>query len=191
MAAAPRGNQFWKLRSTHGRSKLFASPDLLWEAACEYFQWVDKHPWQKKEQLKKAQITKDHKTGKEKLHTIVDIPTERPYTLSGLCLYLDASESFWRNFRGGLSAKLSNEDENEAKVAEDFLTVVSRVEEVIATQQFEGASVGAFNANIIARKQGLTEKVESKNENTNYNINSVEITEEEIKKYRKAIEDDI
>ena len=45
MCAAPKGNQFWKLRSKHGRDKLFATPDLLWEAACEYFAYCDKHPW--------------------------------------------------------------------------------------------------------------------------------------------------
>ena len=39
--AAPKGNQFWMLRSKHGRDKLFATPEALWEAACEYFQWCD------------------------------------------------------------------------------------------------------------------------------------------------------
>lgn len=188
---APKGNQFWKLRSRHGRDKLFNSPKLLWKAACEYFEWMDKHPWQKKEQLKKAQVTKNHKTGKEKLHTLIDIPTSRPYTLSGLCLYLNASESYWRNFRLNISEKLSSDDKQIAKQAEDFLTVISRVEEIITTQQFEGATVGAFNANIISRKQGLTEKVESKNENTNINVNSVEVSVDDIKKFRKALEDDI
>ena len=35
-----------------------------------------------------------------------------------------------------------------------------RSEETIETQQFEGACVGAFNANIIARKLGLADKQE-------------------------------
>lgn len=43
---------------------------------------------------------------------------------------------------------------------EDFLHVIARVEETIETQQFEGACVGAFNANIIARKLGLSDKQE-------------------------------
>lgn len=38
------GNQFWKRRSKHGRDKLFKTPDVLWEAACEYFQWCDDNP---------------------------------------------------------------------------------------------------------------------------------------------------
>jgi hypothetical protein len=41
---APKGNQFWKLRSKHGRDTLFESPEKMWEAACEYFQWCDDNP---------------------------------------------------------------------------------------------------------------------------------------------------
>ena len=29
--SAPKGNQFWKLRNKHGRSKRFASPEQLWK----------------------------------------------------------------------------------------------------------------------------------------------------------------
>ena len=41
---APTGNEFWKLRSKHGRDKLFQSPELLWDAAEEYFQWSVDNP---------------------------------------------------------------------------------------------------------------------------------------------------
>ena len=42
--AAPKGNQFWKARATHGRGKIFSSPKQLWDASCEYFQWVSDNP---------------------------------------------------------------------------------------------------------------------------------------------------
>lgn len=129
--AAPKGNQFWKLRSKHGRDKLFATPELLWEAACEYFEWCENNPWKMKEALK----------GGEMAGTVMDIPTARPYTLTGLALYLGASETFWREFRKGAK--------------NDFLSVIDQIEQVIYTQKFEGAAVGAFNANIIARDLGL------------------------------------
>ncbi|MDH6304622.1 hypothetical protein M2459_001357 [Parabacteroides sp. PF5-5] len=137
MCAAPKGNQFWKLRSKHGRDKLFATPELLWEAASEYFQWCDDHPWAVSKTKKKEDKTETEET-----------PTQRPYTISGLMLYCDASQSFWRKFK--------DEDHK------DFFTVITRIEGVIETQQFEGATVGAFNANIIARKLGLSEKTEVK-----------------------------
>ena len=39
--AIPEEDKLWKLRSQHSRDELFASPDLLWAAACEYFGWCD------------------------------------------------------------------------------------------------------------------------------------------------------
>lgn len=132
MAATP-GNQFWKQRSKHGRDKLFASPELLWEAACEYFEWCDTNPWVKPDWV-----------GKDALE--VERPTQRPYTLAGLALYCDASRNWWDEFR---------------KVADkDFLGVITRIEETIYTNKFEGAAVGAFNANIISRDLGLVDKKE-------------------------------
>lgn len=142
------GNSWWQLRSKHGRDKLFESPELLWEAACEYFKHIDVSPWQKNEQLKQPIKKKNKETGEDEVTAIVQIPTARPYSLSGFCLYVDASESWWRNFR------------NKESLSSDFLTVISRIEAVIDTQQFEGATVGAFNANIISRKLGLAEKSE-------------------------------
>ncbi len=41
---APAGNQFWKARSSHGRSPIIIDPEKLWTACCEYFEWVDAHP---------------------------------------------------------------------------------------------------------------------------------------------------
>ena len=40
------GNNFCELRSRHGSKKLFETPNLLWEAACEYFQWIKENPLQ-------------------------------------------------------------------------------------------------------------------------------------------------
>jgi hypothetical protein len=133
--AAPKGNKFWELRSKHGRDKLFATPELLWEAACEYFEWCRENPW-----IKKDWVGKDAEE--------VDRETERPFTLTGLCIYLDCSSSYFRSFKSTLQEK-----------DKDFLTIITRIEEIIYTQKFEGAAVGAFNANIIARDLGLSDKV--------------------------------
>lgn len=140
---APAGNQFWKLRSKHGRDKLFTTPELLWEAACEYFEWCEQHPWNKKEGVK----------GGELAGTVMDIPTERPFTLTALCLYLDVNTMYFRDFKKGLGGK---EDE----ASKDFSRVITRIEETIYAQKFEGAAVGAFNHNIIARDLGLADKSE-------------------------------
>jgi hypothetical protein len=137
--AAPAGNKFWQNRTRHGREKLFASAELMWAAAEEYFEWCDNNPWVKKELIKSGDM----------IGQLVDVPTQRPYTMGGLCIYLGCNEAYFRNFK----AQLPAEDK-------DFSSVIGEIEQVIYTQKFEGAAVGAFNANIIARDLGLKEKSE-------------------------------
>lgn len=132
--AAPEGNQFWRLRTKHGRDKDYETPEVLWEEIAGYFQWCDDNPWQKNEAIKSG----------DQVGKIISIPTARPYTLSGLCIYLGISQLTWKNYCK----------------REDFVGVTTHAEEVIRTQKFEGAAVGAFNANIIARDLGLSEKQE-------------------------------
>jgi hypothetical protein len=151
---APKGNQFWKLRSKHGRKKLFTTPKLLMQAATEYFQWVDNNPWIKKEQLKKPTVIKD-KDGNQRVETIANIPTARPYTLSGLCIYLGVNSQYFIDFKESLRPK---DGEKMIKKNKDFSEVIHAIEEIIRTQKFEGAAVGAFNANIIARDLGMVDK---------------------------------
>lgn len=160
--AAPKGNKFWTLRSKHGRDTLFENHTLLWEAACEYFEWCDKTPWYKNEAVKSGIYA----------GRIIKIPTAKPYSLSGLCLYIGCDQSYFRKFKGHCD--------------KDFITIITRIEEVIETQQFEGAVVGAFNANIIARKLGLADKQELTGSNgdeikINHNINDHKVIFENYK----------
>ncbi len=131
--AAPKGNQFWKQRSSHGRNPIFATPDDLWAACVEYFEWVEEHP------LHEAQAFAYQGTVK-----VEHMPKMRAMTLGALCLFLDISKRAW--------------DEYAAR--EDFLPVTTRVAETIRSQKFEGASAGLLNANIIARDLGLADKQE-------------------------------
>lgn len=127
--AAPKGNQFWRQRSKHGRDKIFETPEDLWNAAVEYFQWCEQNPiieggW-----------------GKSKREIL------RAFTITGLCYYLDCNSQYLKTFKAQLNP--------EGKDAEGFNTVITRIEEVIYTQKFEGAAAGIFNHNIIARDLGL------------------------------------
>lgn len=146
--AAPVENQYWRQRASHGRTATFATADELLNAAYDYFQWSDDNPWQKVEQMKRPTITKDRVGDVEisTVHSIVHLPMVRPYTLKGLCLHLGAGESWWRELKQAKS--------NDAA----FLEALSRIEDIIYTQKFEGAVVGAFNANIISRDLGLIDK---------------------------------
>jgi hypothetical protein len=136
--AAPKGNQFWKLRSKHGVDKLFASPELLWEAACEYFEWCDENPHtEEKAFAYQGQISKD------------TVTKMRAYSLGALCLYLGCSESYFRTF------KCVNDEKEQ-----DYLTVIAKIEQAVREQQFSGAAADLLNANIISRTLGLMDKTD-------------------------------
>lgn len=129
--AAPAGNRFWEARSSHGRNPLFASADDLWAACAEYFDWVDANPlWE------------------DKLVTFQGAATHEPcakmraMTISGLCIFLDIGRRTWDGYRE----------------RDDFVPVVSRVEEIIRDQKFTGAAADLLNPNIIARDLGLADK---------------------------------
>jgi len=135
--AAPAGNQFWKLRSKHGRDKLFTEPEKLWEAACEYFQWCEDNP------LKEL----DYR-GKDA--TPVTLYKVRAFTMQGLCLFLDCNTKYFAQFKDGLRDKTDD-------LSKDFSAVITRIEETVYNQKFTGAAAGFLNANIIARDLGLTD----------------------------------
>jgi len=133
------GNQFWRIRSKHGRDKLFATAKLLLDACCEYFQWCDENPFLEeiafstKDGIKKSTLNK-----------------MRPYTLQGLTSYLDCNTVYFNHFEEDLKGK---EDET----SKDFSKVITCVREIIYNQKFSGAASGFFNSNIIARDLGLAD----------------------------------
>ena len=132
------GNQFWKARAKHGRSKIFSTPNQLWNAACEYFQWAEDNP------LQKAIIYQGVVTGQEDLL--------RAMTVSGLCIFLSVNNDYFTDFKRALDL--------ETRQGKDFSRVIKNIYEIIKTQKFEGASAGLLNPNIIARDLGLTDKKE-------------------------------
>lgn len=129
--AAPKGNKFWQARSKHGRNPKFTDPDILWEACCEYFDWVEKHPlWETKAFSFQGTITKAR------------LPKMRAMTISGLCIFLDIADSTWDQYR----------------TKKGFSVITTRVEKLIYEQKFSGAAADLLNPNIIARELGLVEK---------------------------------
>jgi hypothetical protein len=53
---------------------------------------------------------------------------------------------------------LRNFEQNN-KDSKDFMPIITRIKEIIYNQKFSGAAAGFFNANIIARDLGLSDKV--------------------------------
>jgi hypothetical protein len=133
---APKNNQFWKARSKHGRGKIFSTPEILWQAACEYFKWVEENP------LKKTIVYQGAVS--EETESLM-----RAMTIEGLCIFLDVPTQTFLNYC---------DKENDSY--KDFFEITTRIREIIRTQKFEGASAGMLNPNIIARDLGLVDKKE-------------------------------
>lgn len=142
--AAPAGNQFWKLRTKHGRYKIFETPDILWEASCEYFEWAQNNP------LIETVHDKLKENGVGDNLIMVELPKMRALTIQGLCIFLGINSKYFNDFEDSLK-------ENPNK---DFSDVITRIKEIIYTQKFEGAAAGMLNPNIIARDLGLSDKKE-------------------------------
>jgi hypothetical protein len=129
---APKGNQFWKQRSTHGREKIFSTPDLLWQAACEYFQWCEDNP-----------IKDPRSFGQRNI--------QRPYTLVGMCRFLGVNSVYFQQLEDQFKGK---EDEQ----SKEFSNIIILIKETCYQQKFENAVIGVYKENIIARDLGLTDK---------------------------------
>lgn len=136
--AAPKKNQFWKLRSKHGKDRIFKTPEDLWKATCEYFEHCDANPLKEEKLFHYQGTVISHESNKL-----------RAYTLTGLCLYLGCDESYFRSFKS--IAKKENKENKE----KDYLTVITRIEKTIYDQKFTGAAADLLNPNIIARDLGL------------------------------------
>lgn len=131
--AAPKGNQFWLARSSHGRKPIFADPEQLRSACVEYLEWVEANPlYEAKAFAFQGEVT------------IAKLPKMRAMTIGGLCLFLNIDKDTWAEYGK----------------REDFSAVTREVEETIRSQKFEGAAADMLNANIIARDLGLADKSE-------------------------------
>jgi len=131
-------NKLWQQRIKHGRNRKY-TPETLWESALAYFKWCDKNPWIKTE-YKGSPPAK------------VEIPIARPYTWEGLNLHLGVSKDYF----GQLKKNLKEEDEH----YDDFLGVIEAIRDIMDAQKLEGAMVGAFNSNIVARYMGLKDRTD-------------------------------
>jgi hypothetical protein len=131
--SAPKGNQFWKARSSHGRKPIFETSEALQEACSEYFEWVEANP-----------LWEDKIISFQGVATHVDVAKMRAMTINGLCIFLDIGRRSWDDYR----------------VRQDFSPVCEQVEQTIREQKFTGAAADLLNPAIIARDLGLADKTE-------------------------------
>lgn len=138
-----------------GRPRAFTLEEFE-QAWIDYFAFVEDNPWYKNEAIKSGEM----------VGQIVKIPTTRPYSEIGFCAFHNLGEHYINQLAKSLEQR---EDEESLQ----FSYILTRARAKCKNQKFEGAAVGAFNANIIARDLGLADRM---NIAANVNISEEPIT---------------
>lgn len=134
-----------------GKPKYIETPEKLLEHFANYVKWAKDNPRKKEDYV-----------GKDAMRVYREL--ERPLTWVGFECWL---------FENGIVSNLSSYEANADNSYDAYLPIISRIKQCIETDQFEGATVGQYNHNIIARKLGLIEKTENTNK-----VITVEIQED-------------
>jgi hypothetical protein len=136
---APKGNNYWEFRNKHGRDFKY-TPELFWDEAVKYFNWMQKRVWNKKDPIKSGDLA----------GTTMDVPTPSPMSITSFCIFADIDDNTFQRYEKEVGY-------------EDFWAITKQIKGIIESQQFEGATVGVYNPNIIARSLGLVDKKEVDN----------------------------
>ncbi len=123
-----------------GKHKYIETPEKLLELFFAYIKDAKNKPY-----LKHDFVGKDGNSVYKEL--------ERPLTWVGFECYLYEKE---------IIGDLSSYEQNRDDAYKDYLPIISHIKRFIEKDQFEGATAGVFNPNIIARKLGLADKQEVK-----------------------------
>lgn len=167
------GKQLWRLRTKHGRNKIFSDAALLWDEACKYFDWCDRHPRPSVELVK-------YKGDYEE----AEIPLLRMYSMHGLTCYLGVSGGYFRAAKANLREKI---DKGKATAAEvELLEMIERIEQTIQAEQIEGAAVGQYAPQLVNRLNGLSDNV---NVTSNQPVVRVSVRDAETDGYLTELED--
>lgn len=128
-----------------GKHKYIETPEKLWEYFQAYVQFERDNPMNKVEYAGKDGIERNTQL-------------ETPITFEGFECYLADQDIV--NDLGDYS---SNKDDRYA----DYATIITRIRKNCFVNNYKGAAVGLFNANLIARKLGIADSTKNENENTN------------------------
>lgn len=127
------------MATSKGQGKYIETPEKLWQLFTEYVDHEAKHPMYKREYV-----------GKD--GNAVDTALQVPITFEGFECYLWDKQII--NDLGDYS-----KDKDGRYI--EYAPIITRIRQNCFAQNFKGASVGLFNASIIAKKLGLVEKTQT------------------------------
>lgn len=129
-----------------GKHKYIETPEKMWELFAEYKTLTKQSP-----RYRTQFVGRDGVMVKE--------PLERPLTYEG-----------FKEFGHQKGVTVNHYFENTDQAYNDYREVCTRIKDVIRQDQIEGGMVGQYNPSITQRLNGLVEKTDNKNQNTNIEI---------------------
>jgi hypothetical protein len=121
------------------KNKYIESPEKLLELFKEYVKHEAENPMYKLEYV-----------GKE--GRLEKTPIETPVTFEGFEVYL---------FQKQIINDLGDYSSNKGDKYSEYSTIITYIRKHCYVHNFKGAAVGLFNPNLVARKLGLTDKIEN------------------------------
>lgn len=118
------------------KHKYIETPEIMWQLFEDYIKHETNNPFNKVEYV-----------GRDGHQVVTPLPV--PITFMGFELYLQDLE---------VITDLSHYVANTDGAYDDYRTIITRIQNNCFVQNYKGAAVGQFNANLIARKLGLMEK---------------------------------
>ena len=130
------------------KTKYIETPEIMWQHFENYVTKVKSSPF-----LVKGWVGKDgDQVFREK---------EKPLTLEGFECHL---------FDEGIISDLSHYFANLDGRYTEYVAICSRIRKTIKKDQIEGGMANVYNTSITQRLNGLVEKTDNKNDNTNRNV---------------------
>lgn len=121
------------------KQKYIPSPEHLWQYFEDYVKHAASKPWLKVDYVG------------QKAEKVI-IPLAVPITFEGFECYL------WEQ---DIIDDLGSYSSNKGGAYEAYSPIIKKIRSFCFQQNFNGAAVGAFNANLIARKLGIKDQVDT------------------------------
>lgn len=138
--AAPKGNGFWRLRSKHGRDKIFSSGEMILAAADEYMEVLQDNP-----------LMEHDFVGKDAVE--VDKRKKNVPTWEGFANFCDVYSGHFHQLK-------QDYKKSEDPVEKDIYQALKRVDDMFFNDKFTAAAAGLANANLIGKALGIVERVD-------------------------------
>jgi hypothetical protein len=112
------------------------TPEDLCNKFNEYFEYMKTQIWNKTDAIKSGDMAGE----------TIYIPVKTPLSRKGFCIFANISEDTLRNYASNKEAYTQ------------YFDLCTRALDIIDNNQIEGAIVGVYNANIVARINGIKEQ---------------------------------